>query len=1140
MSYSTEVIADSPIAYWRMGEASPATTADNAEGNAAKDGTYTNCVSGNYGSLGAIPGDTAITFTTAQNNFVQLPSISELDGVGEVAIECFVKVTALSSTYVIISNSNGGDFPLKISINSTGKIVHTSDGSVGTRTKQSTDSITAGTFWWIAVVRDASRVVRFYRRNLSLGAAGSIADLADSGNGAQTAVEATRIGASGADARIGRNQSSASVSEQFGGTIDEVSAFVSITEARLLVHYNAAANAKGITLTEPAAAAQFPLAVAQNITWTYQGIIANVKVEETRDASAGTPTWTTLTASVANTGSYSWTPSGATSADCKVRVSDASDAAVVSTSGTFSITESINTIAVTSQAVGTVSTLTAVVPASCTRVKVRWSFDSGVTWETPLNGECVGVTGGTVGSSALSFDVIWPNQPQVRFELVDMTEVAQNSSDNVGLGAGIARVWAQRAKAYSTDFTSTGAGATDSNQGAGGLSGQTLTPGKSVATPWTGMVNPYPGGFGTGTYRSRACIARWNCIPYRRTSNPGETPVTAFKIGLVAFHINGIDRVEFRAAVNGYQPGAITTVRTPSLNSETGTYDEYWCNLDLTGTADGDKIVIDAIVYPIGSGRPLVLTGAIGFSLADTQFAKWYNGIYSMILWANPTGTLDASKVFYVDGVNGIDSGTGTNINSPVATIGYIARNIANQYATIYVIRAGRYTIDRTGMAEQTTSERFLTIKKHSSVVGDVIIDGTTAALLLDLGRWHYIKFDGIKIQPGLMTAISSTQGASSNTGILWLDNCEKADLYPDRGTWSTSYRGGTYAVNDYVVSGGQAYVCIQANNPLSIAVTNAAYWTPTAAQSSSNTTLDMVFATNSSTHDSVYAWPSCMLVRNCTADLISGDAMQNCGFVCNSTFNRIDGTISSHHTDSIQLLAPNGPPYQATRNVIYYNTRYTNCVDVQVFFNDNVEAWYVDEIYRDVAVVNFSLNQILTGGVAQPPLWQHFQENQNVLIAFATTVNQTVNLRALLNTRDSRYQRCDPRGLVFYGCSVWHIADDGDGQVNEINTIQCHYQNSGAVLHGVSDIRGGIVFVDSSNTSTSDITPISGSIIDNVVTGWRPIVDTNNRLRKVQGVGNTAIGSIVTTLEAGIIVGINSGGSRKNKNRKLLAGGYI
>ena len=41
MSYSDVILADSPQAYYRLGEPS-GTTADNAEGTASRDGTYTN------------------------------------------------------------------------------------------------------------------------------------------------------------------------------------------------------------------------------------------------------------------------------------------------------------------------------------------------------------------------------------------------------------------------------------------------------------------------------------------------------------------------------------------------------------------------------------------------------------------------------------------------------------------------------------------------------------------------------------------------------------------------------------------------------------------------------------------------------------------------------------------------------------------------------------------------------------------------------------------------------------------------------------------------------------------------------------------------------------------------------------------
>lgn len=76
-SYPNEVIADSPFAYYRLGELS-GTTAIDSSGN-GNNGTYTNGVV--LGEAGAIQDDpnTAIQFNAATGSFVALPTIA-LDG----------------------------------------------------------------------------------------------------------------------------------------------------------------------------------------------------------------------------------------------------------------------------------------------------------------------------------------------------------------------------------------------------------------------------------------------------------------------------------------------------------------------------------------------------------------------------------------------------------------------------------------------------------------------------------------------------------------------------------------------------------------------------------------------------------------------------------------------------------------------------------------------------------------------------------------------------------------------------------------------------------------------------------------------------------------------------------------------------
>jgi PKD repeat protein len=99
------------------------------------------------------------------------------------------------------------------------------------------------------------------------------------------------------------------------------------------------AAAPAISVNSPATGDQWRQGTTHNITWSATSTNANVKIEYTDNASAGTPTWTTLNASIAaNAGTWAWSiPAGqALSADCKIRISDIPQT-VAGSSGTFSI-----------------------------------------------------------------------------------------------------------------------------------------------------------------------------------------------------------------------------------------------------------------------------------------------------------------------------------------------------------------------------------------------------------------------------------------------------------------------------------------------------------------------------------------------------------------------------------------------------------------------------------------------------------------------------------------------------------------------------------------------------------------------------------------------------------------------------------
>jgi hypothetical protein len=77
-----------------------------------------------------------------------------------------------------------------------------------------------------------------------------------------------------------------------------------------------------ITLTSPQGGDFWQVGSTHNITWTTYLTVGNVKIEY---SSNNKSTWTTIAASTANDGSYSWTIPNTPSSACYVRISEAAD-----------------------------------------------------------------------------------------------------------------------------------------------------------------------------------------------------------------------------------------------------------------------------------------------------------------------------------------------------------------------------------------------------------------------------------------------------------------------------------------------------------------------------------------------------------------------------------------------------------------------------------------------------------------------------------------------------------------------------------------------------------------------------------------------------------------------------------------------
>jgi len=132
--YSEQVLGDSPVAYWRLGESSTGATAANlGSAGAAADGTYTAGVG--VATPGLITGDadTAITLTGGTTDRMATTNFEKLAGGTGFTVECWTNFATVPTNYLNLvgDRETGGDFNLMLYAGAGGFIrphVYTSTG----------------------------------------------------------------------------------------------------------------------------------------------------------------------------------------------------------------------------------------------------------------------------------------------------------------------------------------------------------------------------------------------------------------------------------------------------------------------------------------------------------------------------------------------------------------------------------------------------------------------------------------------------------------------------------------------------------------------------------------------------------------------------------------------------------------------------------------------------------------------------------------------------------------------------------------------------------------------------------------------------------------------------------------------------
>ncbi|MFC1693428.1 right-handed parallel beta-helix repeat-containing protein, partial [Candidatus Latescibacterota bacterium] len=141
---------------------------------------------------------------------------------------------------------------------------------------------------------------------------------------------------------------------------------------------------KTLTLISPNGGENWTTGTSQNITWTSTNV-TNVKIEYSTNSGSS---WNTIVASTAaSIGSYSWTVPNEPSTNCLVKISDASNAAVVDQSNavfTISSTTAITLISPNGGENWTVGTTKNIswTSSNVSNIKIEYSTNSGSSWTT--------------------------------------------------------------------------------------------------------------------------------------------------------------------------------------------------------------------------------------------------------------------------------------------------------------------------------------------------------------------------------------------------------------------------------------------------------------------------------------------------------------------------------------------------------------------------------------------------------------------------------------------------------------------------------------------------------------------------------------------------------------------------------------
>lgn len=336
---------------------------------------------------------------------------------------------------------------------------------------------------------------------------------------------------------------------------------------------------------------------------------------------------------------------------------------------------------------------------------------------------------------------------------------------------------------------------------------------------------------------SRA-IARWDVVPFQEFTG-------TFPVGVVAFHLGGIERVDF--SVNG---GPWIPVPRRARNPRTGVW-EYFITLDAALHPDG-PVEVRAVAYPV-VGAPRRLEG-------PTSRSAFRLGEHSMVLYANSGDTLP-HPTRWADSVNGSDTTGDGSQEKPFATLVFALRDIQKDVGIDAVgacdgarvlLRPGSYVWGPAQWPNPSAPNRWVTVEPAAGVdPADVVVAAKGSnGLQSELVRAHRLTVrETGQFLPG------------SGERHLWIDSCDMVG--PGRAAGVSPFRGSGWA---------------------------GVFLTDT---------------TIASYHDAV---SGATLARNVRAFDLGSDAYTNTRMVLDCTVDGIDASGTSNHPDVYTLFDADVP----------------------------------------------------------------------------------------------------------------------------------------------------------------------------------------------------------------------------------------